>query len=222
MITKILCILPLFALTTGCFNGGQNKTSSNIDSVTIWQNDMVNGQVHNSEIIEIDCDSIYEGKGYKLRLISLDSIKENEMDYSFVLIITKQVNGQISEIYRDTIESTAQVVKFCDYNNDNIKDILIQNISDARSNWTYNLYLVDHKLDKMRKVKGFNEIKNPNFLSEYNLVDNYVNSGINWTGFYKIQADTIIDFGIVIEDNQTEDGTYQNDCKKEIDRILLN
>ena len=101
-------------------------------------------------------------KGISIKLIPLDTNKVDEPEYQFIFITIKQQSGQSLEIFRDTIESTVQEVKFTDFNNDNIKDILIQNISDVRSNWTYNLYIVDKKLDFIRKIKGFEDIKNPN------------------------------------------------------------
>ncbi len=102
--------------------------------------------------------------------------------------------------------------------------ILIQNISDVRSNWTFNLYLVDTINDKLTKVKGFEEIKNPKFLSKYNLIDNYVMSGRNWTSFYKIENNKIKEYDIVIYDGEDKNGkvTYDNDYKKAIKTILTN
>jgi len=115
-----------------------------------------------------------------------------------------------------------QEVKFEDFNKDKVKDILVQNISDVRSNWTYYLYFVDTANDKLKKIKGFEEIKNPNYIREYDLIDNYVMSGRNWTSFYKIQGDSIKDFNIVIYDGENENGrvTYNKDYKKAIATIL--
>lgn len=206
----------IFILNASCKNIKQNKTSNSNDFLAIPQNE---SEFRKSNIIEFDCDSIYKDKGYKLELVTLNTISKREIEYSFVLILTKKFNKQNIEIYRDTIESTNQEVKFCDFNNDKIKDILIQNISDVRSNWTYNLYLVFPEQNRIIKVKGFNEIKNPNYLSEYNLIDNYVNSGTNWTSFYKITNDSIIDFGIVIYDDLTENGTYKNEYEQAIKLI---
>jgi hypothetical protein len=111
-------------------------------------------------------------------------------------------------------------VRFSDFNGDNIKDILIQNISDVRSNPTYYLYLVDTTHDKLTKIRGFEEIKNPSYVSKYNLIDNYVLSGQTWTSFYKIQNDTIKDFDIVIYDDNLGNGNYERDYNKAIKKIL--
>ena len=223
MTRKLIIILTFFAVLTSCNNVGQNKQYSKPASDTASENSLSNSTTDNSKIIEIKCDSIYKDKGVSLKLLSIDSNKD-EPEYKFMFLVTKNQNGQRLEIFRDTIESTVQEVKFADFNNDNAKDILIQNNSDVRSNWTYYLYIVDKNVNSIRKIKGFEEIKNPNFLPKYNLVDNMVMSGRNWTSFYKIVGDTIKDFNIVIYDGENENGkyTYDTDYKKAIKTILKN
>lgn len=224
MTKKLIFILTLFATIASCKNIGQNKESFKIDNTTINQKSLINNSSGEPEIIELNCDSIYKDKGISIKLISLDTNKVNEPEYKFIFLVNKQQNGQNSEIFRDTIESTVQKIKFADFNNDNVKDILIQNISDVRSNWTYNLYIANKNLDLIRKIKGFEEIKNPNYLSKYDLIDNMVMSGRNWTSFYKIVGDTIKDFNIVIYDGEDENGKdiYESDYKKAIKKILTN
>jgi len=221
-VRQLIYILTIFATITSCNNVGQNKELSKLDSITINQNSLTNNPTDNSEIVEINCDSIYADKGISIKLIPLDTNKVNEPKYKFIFLTIKQQNGRSIEIFRDTIESTIQEVKFTDFNNDNIKDILIQNISDVRSNWTYNLYIIDKNLGFIRKIKGFEEIKNPNYLPKYDLIDNMVMSGRNWTSFYKIVGDNIKDYEIVIYDGEDENGkvTYDEDYKKAIKTIL--
>lgn len=224
MTTKLIYILTLFILVTSCNNVRQNDQTSQHDSDTTKLNGLTNNSSDNFEIIEISCDSIYKDKGISIKLIPLDTNKVNEPQYKFVFLTIKQQNGQSFEIFRDTIESRVQEVKFVDFNNDNVKDILIQNISDVRSNWTYNLYIVDKNVNSGRKIKGFEEIKNPNYLPKYDLIDNMVMSGRNWTSFYKIVGDTIKAFNIVIYDEEDENGkdTYDANYKKAIKKILTN
>lgn len=172
-----------------------------------------------SNIIQIKCDSIYPNKKYEINLIPIELADENKTKYDFIFVLTNKVNKTTIEVYRDTIYSRVQEISFKDFNNDGVKDILIQNISDVRSNWTHNLYLTDLKENRLKKVKGFNKIKNPNYLPEYNLIDNYVNSGKNWTSFYKIQNDSIINCDIVVYDKQLDDNTYEEEHKRAIERI---
>jgi len=221
MTTKLIFILTLFVVVTSCDNTRQNDKISKSDSDTTKQNGLT---YDSSDQFEINCDSIYNDQGITLRLVPIDNATENEPQYKFTFIIYKKQNGQQSEIFRDIVESTVQEIKFADFNNDNVKDILVQNISDVRSNWTYYLYIVDKNISSVRKIKGFEEIKNPNYLPKYDLVDNMVMSGRNWTSFYKILGDSIKDFNIVIYDGEDENGkyTYDTDYKKAIKTILTN
>ena len=224
MTTKLIFILTLFVVVTSCDNVRQNDQTSQPDIDTTSQNGLTYNSSDNFEIIEIKCDSIFNDKGIIIRLVPVDRKTNKEPEYKFQFLVTKKQNGLQAEIFRDTIESTVQDVKFADFNNDNVKDILIQNISDVRSNWTYHLYIVDKNVNSIRKIKGFEEIKNPNYLPEYDLIDNMVKSGRNWTSFYKILGDTIKDFKIVIYDGADENGivTYDADYKKAIKKILTN
>lgn len=169
---------------------------------------------------EIICDSVYQNKNYKIVLRHFSREKGyDENDKNTVFIFSKKINGKYEELLRDSIESHVGAYEFQDFNGDKIKDILIQNISDIRSNWTYYLYLVDLKNDRLTKVKNFNQIKNPHYLPQNNLIDNEVMSGRNWTSFYQIKKDTVFDFGYVIYNGEDGNGNAV-DFDKEYDKTL--
>lgn len=206
-----------------CNNKTQKTTSLPVDSLKPAQTENRNDKNTGleTETTEILCDSIYKDKGYKIILTKFDPVNDGEeTGFNTTFKLYKLENKQYDLIYSDSIFNTVLEVKFADYNNDNIKDILLQNNSDARSNWTYYLYLVDSKNDKLKKIKGFENIKNPKFLTKYNLIDNYVNSGTNWTSFYEIRKDSIIDYNIVVYDDLTEKSTYKQEYSDAIKRIL--
>lgn len=166
------------------------------------------------------CDSIYKGKGYRIIQTyfpdGIDTSSANNSVFQFI-----QTTGSTQRIiFQDTIYSNTGEVEFRDFTNDGIQDILLQNISDVRSNWTYYLYVVDTVGDRLTKIKGFEAIKNPNYLPKYDLIDNYVNSGQEWTSFYKIKGNCIKDYGIVIYDDHSDSGTYGREYKKAIQEIL--
>ena len=176
-----------------------------------------------SEVDDLDkiCDSVYPNKNYRIDIKKF-SDSDNMDNFNSVFVISQLKNNKKVEIYRDSIYIQFGGVEFKDFNNDNVKDILIQNDSDVRSNLTYNLYLVDLKKDKLKKIRGFNEIKNPRYLSKYNLIDNEVMSGRDWTSFYEIQGDTIKDFGYTLYWGEDENGNVntQEDYKKTINKIV--
>ena len=157
----------------------------------------------NKEVKKINCDSIYNQKGYS---VSLEFDPKDEILLNVLFTFSKKINGKEKIIHQEKLHSQFQNVEFIDFNGDGIKDILVENISDVRSNLTYNLFIVDFNNQKLRKIEGFNEIKNPNYLEKYNLNDCVVMSGRNWTSFYKIEGNKVKDFGYVIEDGEDENG----------------
>ena len=167
----------------------------------------------------VKCDSIYKGKGITIKLKKFETEKQGYFgEKNSILTISQKLNGKNSVLIKDSIFSLLQEIKFQDYNNDKIKDILIQNISDVRSNWTYNLYLYNLKTNSFKKVKGFEEIKNPGYNSKYKIIESHVMSGRNWTGFYSIKNNKIYDYKIEI----TDDGSskYEKEYQKAIKKIL--
>ena len=221
MTVNLLFILTLLTLNS-CNNSGVQTKTSIADTSKKADTTFDKKTKDDFESTEIDCDSVYFGKGYKLTLKKFDSTNEHETKFNAVFSFQKRTNGQYFEIFRDSIFNKVQDVKFEDFNNDKVRDILIQNFSDVRSNWTYYLYLVDITHDGLKKIKGFEEIKNPSYVSKYDLIDNYVVSGTNWTSFYKIKRDTIFDFEIVIyaDPSDDNDSKYDRDYKNAIKTIL--
>lgn len=166
----------------------------------------------------IKCDSIYKGKNFTLKLINFDDERDGyDGEKNCFLIITQKLKNKNSVLVKDSIFSKVQKIEFEDYNNDNIKDILIQNISDVRSNWTYNLYLYNSKTNNFKKVIGFEKIKNPTYNSKYNIVESHIISGKNWVTFYRIKNYKVHDFNIeVIDDGSAK---YDKEYKKAIKKI---
>jgi hypothetical protein len=171
------------------------------------------------ETTTILCDSIYPAKGYIISLSTFDTLTSDETKSNALFSFRKKDKGQLVELFRDSIYNNVHDVLFEDYNNDGVKDILVQSYSDARSNWTYYLYLIDTTKDILQEIKGFEAIKNPKWNSEFQMVENYVMSGMNWTSFYEIQNDSIRDFKITVQDSLNDENQYERDYKKAIETI---
>lgn len=156
-----------------------------------------------ADTVTIDCDSVFNQSGYAIRLILFDSLIENE--YNSIFLFGEQNQYDLEKVFADTLYSEVGQIEFIDYNNDNIKDILVQNISDARSNWTYNLFLTDFKEKTLRKVKGFQEIKNPRLNKDFGIIESHVNSGTNYIEFYRlVEKDSIYKYDILVYDSADE------------------
>lgn len=226
MIKIIIYILITSILTLSCNSPKQKRFSASKevqqetkkDSIRV---DNISETSKTNEISPNVYETFYPNKNYKITLATYESLNEDESIPNTLMTVSKLRKGKYIFFFSDSIYSKVKQVKFEDYNNDNVKDILIQSYSDARSNWTYNLYVFENNQRKLTKIKGFEEIKNPKYLSKYNLIDNYVNSGQNWTSFYKIKRDSIINFDIIVYDDQTEDGTYEREYNKALQSILI-
>lgn len=207
---------------TSCTNNNQHPLPDQENNTTNPETTLTEIKEEGSKRFELICDSIYKNKAYKITLTRFDTANMNETIPNTILGFSKLTNGQYLPLFADSIFNTTQEIRFTDFNNDKIPDILVQHFSDVRSNLSYYLYLVDTTQNNLRKIKGFEEIKNPHYLPQYNLIDNYVMSGQIWTSFYKIKGDSVKNFDIVIYDNQTEDGSYDRDYKKALNSVLNN
>ncbi|NDV66714.1 XAC2610-related protein [Bacteroides sp. 224] len=166
----------------------------------------------------IDCDAIYPDKRYELQLIQISA---RDLDCDSNNYIFKLIDKHNStEIIRDSIFSFTKEVRFEDFNGDNIKDILIRNKSDVRSNESYYLYLVDTAQNKLTKVEGFEQIKNPAFNPDLNIIVSFAVSGRDWTSFYEIQDNAIVDLGYLIYWDEVDENGNMKDPENDYEEVL--
>lgn len=163
----------------------------------------------------INCDTVYPNKKYEIQLLQIDT---GDLDYETKNYVLKITDNNRSAIITDSIFSANGEVRFEDFNNDKVKDLLIVYDYDVRSNISYTLYLVDTIQNKLTKIKNFENDKNPKFNQEYDVIENIVTSGRDWTGFYKIQNDSIVDLGYIVYWGQNENS---KDPNEEYKRILM-
>ncbi len=177
------------------------------------------------EVTEFKCDTIYKNGSYQITLLLF---RERELEYdnlpNTVFMVSKWKKDVYIPFYTDSIYNWVPEVLFEDFNGDTVPDILVQNTSSARSSYTYNLYLFDTSRNRLKKINGFEEIFSPQYLPEHDLVQSYALSGVNWIGFYAIVGNRIRDFGVTVEDHQTDDDrTMQADedaYKKALGKVL--
>lgn len=169
------------------------------------------------DTVTIDCDSIFGEAGYFVRLISFDSLLDKE--HNAILIFGQKTKGRLEQIYLDTLYSKVGRIEFADYNKDNIKDLLVQNISDVGSNWTYNLFLTDFQGRTLKKVKGFQEIKKPRLNKELGIIESHVSSETNYIEFYRlVNNDSVYKYDILVYDSLDE--TSEKNYKQALEKIM--
>lgn len=191
-------------LVAGLFSCIENKTK--IESNHL----MATKKIVDSLSKSIDCDSIYPEKGIHVSLIEQEH--SDELNAHFLIF----KNGKV--IVDDRLYSSVFAVEFEDFNGDGILDILIPNSSDARSNWTYYLYLASADLNSFQRIKGFEQIKNPDYFEEHDLITCLVMSGTDWSAFYEIKKDSIHDFGVVAY--MDEDHDYGKEFDVALKKVL--
>ncbi|MBS1732660.1 MAG: hypothetical protein JST02_05135 [Bacteroidetes bacterium] len=138
---------------------------------------------------------------YKLRLEIYNAEKINDYDTATNAKITfsRQRDYRTSVLFSDLVFCKAPILKFQDFNNDGVKDILIFFDYDVRSNKMYHLYLLNPKSKELIRVKDFEDIKNPEFNPKKNIVESHVISGRNYYTYYRINnSNKLIDSKKVI------------------------
>ena len=198
---KIYILLLIFFCFINCKNKNTKKSAEDLTDIPLLEK----------------TDSIHPNNKFYIEIIAKTNSNNEKANAVFNLFLTK--NNKL--VYSDSILTVSQEILFEDYNQDDIRDILIQNTFDVRSNSTYNLYLLSEN-GKVKKIKNFNQIKNPEYLKQYNLISNLVISGRNWTSFYNIESDSIKKFNYLIYRDETDKSEikYLKEYNKAIKEIF--
>lgn len=98
-------------------------------------------------------------------------------------------------------------VKYEDFNNDGVKDVLFFEASGGRgANEYYNLFLVNEKNHTLTKVNGFNGITNPTYHKKHKVILGYGFVGANYYSIYRINKNNrVYKIGESFEDENNLD-----------------
>lgn len=161
---------------------------------------------------QIKTDSIYPKEKIEVSLMGVKGFNDEAPRYNLTIYKNKKI------ILKDLVYSKVGEIQFEDFNGDGIKDLLIQNISDVRSNWTYYLYLFDNKNKTFKKILDFESVKNPVYNPKYKWVESYVVSGTNYLNLYKITGDKVKDLKYTIEDSESVN--FEQEYKKAVKKLI--
>ncbi|MCD9855880.1 hypothetical protein LUD75_14235 [Epilithonimonas sp. JDS] len=160
-----------------------------------------------------DDEKVYAKENISISLQKSKDLGEDVPNYHLVIAKNKKI------IFEDSVYSKVGEMELRDFNGDGIKDILIQNISDVRSNWTYFLYLYDRKSKNFTKIKDFETIKNPEYNKEYRLIESYTVSGRDYIQFYKFVGNTVKNLGETVYDDHSDNDDYDDQYQKVLEKI---
>ena len=129
--------------------------------------------------------TVFKDPGYKIKLSILDTSppkEENNVELSLI----KNEGSKPTLLLNDSLFCQRTHIKWKDFNNDGIEDLMLFRASSARSNWTYYLYVIDSKNKRLHRIKGFEEIANPEFVKGDNVITSYTLTGKSYYSFYMI------------------------------------
>jgi len=105
--------------------------------------------------------SIFWNLEIKVHIQILNSEEFDPQRKNAVLNLFILDHGSQRNVFRDSLFAYTLQIKMMDLNGDGIRDLLIYNTNNGPENRSYHLYLVDQKLGRLTRVKGFEKVYNP-------------------------------------------------------------
>ncbi len=176
-------LLLLFASCVG-------KTSNTSETLKI-SNQLDSSDYVKSDTAKITFDttlSIFRDSSYKLTLHVFDINSYNQEKNNSTLTYSRMQADSVERIFQDSFYCMYPDISFKDFNNDNIKDVLVFYYTGGRANPTYHLYLVDTIKNALTYIKGFEDLPNPDLDSINNIITSVALAGQeNIWSFYQIK-----------------------------------
>ncbi|MFL5740215.1 MAG: XAC2610-related protein [Flavisolibacter sp.] len=201
-----LLISLFFISLTSCFD---KSKSSHVDTTIAKSVDTTIKPP--TEIYTDSTVTLFGDNTYKLTLHIFDTANDYDAERKNAVLTFSRLNGNQTEIFfRDSMFSMYPNIDFQDFNNDKVKDILIFYYTGARANPTYHLYLTDLKNRKLIRVKGFEELPNPDLDTTHNIIESIALSGTNYYSFYRINSNNrLINLGHSFGENPKDSTQYE-------------
>ncbi len=196
----------LFISLAACFDKTQSSSGETTHAKPIDTPTKFETEIYTDSTIILFGDS-----SYKLTLHIFDTTNNYEAEKNnAVLTFSKQERDQKIVFFRDSMFCMYPDLDFKDFNNDKIKDVLVFFYTGARANPTYHLYLSDIKNHKLIRVKGFEELPNPDLDTVNNIITSIALSGSNYYTFYRVNSkNKLINLGHGYEDNSNDSTQYE-------------
>lgn len=160
--------------------------------------------------------TLFDDNSYKLTLHIFDTTNDYNAERNNAVLIFSRLNVNQKEIFfRDSMFCMYPEIDFQDFNNDKVKDVLVFYYTGARANPTYHLYLTDLKNHDLIRVKGFEELPNPDLDTTHNIVTSIALAGSNYYSFYKINSrNKLVNLGHSYEDNPNDSTQYERTIRQ--------
>jgi hypothetical protein len=117
--------------------------------------------------------SIFWNPNLKVRVQILDPEEQDIQNKNTILTLYSLDQGSQHILFRDSIFAYTLQFKIIDFDGDGIRDLLVYNANDGPQNPSYHLYLVDQKLGRLTRVKGFEKVFNPYYNQSRSVIDGF-------------------------------------------------
>jgi len=219
---KLICSSSLIILLL-VFYSCKQKTKAKISKTPSKHVD-ARPVVDTSKAIYYGSFRLFDDTSYKLKIEAFNREESDETKPDAILTLKQTQNGKTLILTKDSLVSqNGGYVKFADFNNDGVKDLLVFYFDGARANPRFHLYLINNKLHRLIRVKGFEELTNAEFDSKNNIITSLGLSGTDYYSFYRITNENkLINLGHsfeVREAHYDEDG-YDSKYDKAIKAIV--
>ena len=160
--------------------------------------------------------TLFGDNSYKLALHIFDTSNVYDEEKNNAVLTFSRLSGNQKEIFfSDSMFCMYPDIDFQDFNNDKVKDVLVFYYTGARANPTYHLYLTDLKNHNLIRVKGFEELPNPDLDTANDIIISIALSGSNYYTFYRINSkDKLINLGHGYEDNLNDSTQYERTVRQ--------
>jgi hypothetical protein len=129
--------------------------------------------------------TVFNDNSYRIKLTTGNTNSSAE-ENNVVLSLVKKEGGKQTLLLNDSLFCQRTYIRWKDFNNDSHEDLMLFRASSARSNWTYYLYVTDPINKTFRRIHGFEEIANPEFVKGDNVITSYTLTGKSYYSFYRI------------------------------------
>lgn len=203
---RLLLLSLLFISLTSCFN---KPYLPHVDTSTAKTSSQ--GTVSPQSEIYSDTAVLFDDNSYELTLHVFDTANDSDAERNNAILTFSRLNGNQRKVFfHDSIFCMHPDIDFQDFNNDKVKDVLVFYYTGARANPTYHLYLTDLKNHNLIRVKGFEELPNPNLDTTNNIITSIALSGSNYYTFYRINSENkLIMLGHDYEDGPNDSTQYE-------------
>lgn len=155
---------------------------------------------------------VFGDSNYTLTTHLFDSLNSFDASRNNTSIIFRKMEaGNKKILFQDSVFCMYPQIELQDFNNDKVEDILVFHYTGGRANPTYYLYLKDAKNKMLTRIKGFENLPNPDLDIENNIIVSSALSGTNHYRFFRIDKNNkLINLGNGYAEKEADSAQYKN------------